>query len=195
LPLCAIDAVYSIGVRYESTERTVGDFCKWSHWNYDQEYTVPEFIHLLGPFDGEWEKLAKEVFRNRQRTSSRSGILKAEAVYRFVRELHRCGLNSRTDLSRTDPSECLVSAITAIPGQSSGVSLKYFLILAGNESIIKPDRMVARFVADALGRKTVAPGFAERLILDAHAALTAETPRLTASILDYRIWRYQRNRR
>jgi hypothetical protein len=195
LPLCGIDAVYSIGVRYESTERTVADFCKWSRWNCDQEYTVNEFIDLLDTFDGDWEMLATEVFRNRQRTSSRSGILKAEAVYRFARGLLRCGINTLTDLSRIERHECIVSAITAIPGQSSGISLKYFLMLAGYDGIVKPDRMVARFVADALGRMAVAPDFAEKLVLSAHEVLRSETPRLTAALLDYGIWSHQRNGR
>ena len=35
LPLCVIDAVFSIGVRYESTENTVRDFCVRHHWQKD----------------------------------------------------------------------------------------------------------------------------------------------------------------
>jgi hypothetical protein len=197
LPLCVIDAVYSIGARYESTERTVDDYCKWSHWNYQQEYTVKEFIALLDAFDGDWERLATEVFRNRQRTSSKSGILKAEAVYRFARGLQSCDIKIRADIPKEvefDPPDRLVSAITAIPGQSSGISLKYFLMLAGYDGAIKPDRMVTRFVADALGRNDVTPDFAETLVLSAHKAIRSQTPGLTAAMLDYGIWFYQRRR-
>jgi hypothetical protein len=160
LPLCIIDAVYSIGVRYESTERTLDDFCTWSHWNYEQEYTVNEFIALLDPFDGDWERLATKVFQNRQRTSSRSGILKAEAVCRFARGLRSSDVDSHADIPKEvkfDPPDHLVSTVTAIPGPSSGISLKYFLMLAGYDGTIKPDRMVVRFVADALGRINVTP--------------------------------------
>jgi hypothetical protein len=32
LGLCVVDAVYSIGVRYESTSRTVSDFARWAGW-------------------------------------------------------------------------------------------------------------------------------------------------------------------
>ncbi|MBV9081269.1 MAG: hypothetical protein JOZ62_01235 [Acidobacteriaceae bacterium] len=197
LPLCIIDAVYSIGVRYESTERTVDNFCKWTNWNYEQEYTVNEFIALFADFDGDWERLATEVFRNRQRTSSRSGILKADAVYRFARGLQSCDVNTRADIPEEvtfDPPDRLVSAITAIPGQSSGISLKYFLMLAGYDGAIKPDRMVVRFVADALGRNDVTPDVAETLVLSTHKVLRSEMPDLTAAILDYGIWSYQRGR-
>src|SRR6202012_5095989 len=100
LPLCVIEAVYSIGVRYESTERTLDDFCKWSQWNYEQECTVNEFIALLERFDGEWERLATEVFQNRQRPSSRSGILKAEAVYRFARGLKSSEVDDHPDVPK-----------------------------------------------------------------------------------------------
>jgi hypothetical protein len=140
LPLCVIDAVYSIGVRWESTERTVDDFCKWSGWNYGREYTIKEFLSLLNPFDSDWEAIATKVFQNRQRTSSRSGILKAEAVYRFARELWCCDIDTLTDLSGIDSYECLFPEIAKIPGQSSGISFKYFLMLAGYDGIIKPDR-------------------------------------------------------
>jgi len=195
LPLCIIDAVYSIGVRYESTERTLKDFCTWSHWNYEQGYTVNEFIALLDPFDRDWERLSTEVFHNRQRTSSRSGILKAEAVYRFARGLQSSHVDTHADIQKEvkfDPPDHLVSTIAAIPGQSSGISLKYFLMLAGYDGAIKPDRMVVRFVAEALGRNNVTPDLAETLVLSAHRVLRSEAPGLTAAILDYGIWSHQR---
>ena len=193
LPLCVIDAVYSIGVRYESTEKAVANFCAWSCWSDDQEYTTKEFIQLLDRFNGNWETVATEVFQNRQRTSSRSGILKAEAVYRFAEQLRRYDIDCLAHLAGTDPNKELVSAITAIRGQSSGISFKYFLMLAGYDGIIKPDRMVERFVANALGREQAPKNF-EKLVLDANEVLRGETPQLTAAMLDYEIWRYQRNR-
>ena len=73
------------------------------------------------------------------------------------------------------------------------ISFKYFLMLAGFGGFVKPDRMVARFVAEALGRKVVRPDLAEALILSAHVVLRGEMPQLTAAMLDYRIWSYQRN--
>lgn len=91
-----------------------------------------------------------------------------------------------------DPPNRLVSAIRAIPGQSSGISLKYFLMLAGYDGAIKPDRMVVRFVADALGRDVVTPDFAETLVLSALKVLSSQVPGLTATMLDYGIWLHQR---
>jgi len=94
VPLCVIDAVFSIGVRYESTERTVTEFCARYHWQRDgrgreKEHTTSEFLKLLQPYENRCENMADDVFRNRQRTSTRSGILKAEATFRFAKALHQ----------------------------------------------------------------------------------------------------------
>jgi hypothetical protein len=194
LPFCVIDAVFSIGARYESTWRTVCDFRKWAKWEGPREYTVNDFLKLLQPYKGRWEALAREVFQNRQRTSTTSGILKAEAVYRFSEVLQTCGVNTLADIRAGGSNECLLTAIAAIPGQSSGISFKYFLMLAGYTGLVKPDRMVIRFVADALGIKSVQPEFAERLVQSASEVLRSQLPNMTASFLDYSIWTYQRTR-
>jgi hypothetical protein len=38
--LCIIDAVFSIGVRYESTERTVTEFCERFKWQGTGEASI-----------------------------------------------------------------------------------------------------------------------------------------------------------
>jgi len=113
--LCVIDAVYSIGVRYESTRRTVSDFCRWAHWEEDlakapSEYTISEFVALLEPYNGKWEEMADEVFYNRQRTSTRGGILKAEAVFKSktlfqqpAKSVGTCRSKADTRWDRTRP--------------------------------------------------------------------------------------------
>jgi hypothetical protein len=46
-------------------------------------------------------------------------------------------------------AEQLKQAWLAVPGQRSGISWRYLLMLAGIPEV-KPDRMIRRFVADAL---------------------------------------------
>jgi len=72
------------------------------------------------------------------------------------------------------------------------MSYAYFLILAGNQDGVKADRMVTRFVADALGVRNVSPELAEELVRSASRTLRAEFPRLVPSSLDNKIWNYQR---
>lgn len=199
LPLCVIDAVFSIGVRYESTERTVKDFCAQCHWQRDGrgrtsgERTISDLLRILQPYENRWEEMANDLFHNRQRTSTRSGILKAEAVYRFSKTLQHFGIETFADVVRSGLRDDLRHAIKDIPGQGSGLSYTYFLILAGNEDGVKADRMVTRFVANALGVRNATPELAEELVRKASALLRAEFPKLTPSSLDNKIWKYQRN--
>jgi len=53
------------------------------------------------------------------------------------------------DISAIGSDNDLFEAIAAIPGQASGISLEYCLMLAGYSGFTKPDRMVPRFVAGA----------------------------------------------
>jgi hypothetical protein len=195
VPLCVIDAVFSLGVRYESTWRTVCDWSKRYNWEMcrwlaPEERTVTDFINILKPYEVNFEKMAREVFCNSQRTSSRSGILKAEAVYLFSTTLQRFGVETLADALRCKPHSEMRNAIERIPGQGSGLSYNYFLMLAGREDVVKADRMVSRFVADALGLHDINPHRAEELVQKASAILRYDFPQLTSAQLDSEIWKY-----
>lgn len=71
LPLCVIDAVFSIGVKYSSTRNTVERFCRYAHTpryrdhgsDYprpDQQMTITDFLAHLGGRD--FQHLAEDVF-------------------------------------------------------------------------------------------------------------------------------------
>jgi hypothetical protein len=74
----------------------------------------------------------------------------------------------------------------ALPGQSSGVTYDYLLILAGFQSV-KPDRMVIRFIKKHAGLdgKRIAPKEAGALIRE-----VAELYPTQPSKLDHVIWRH-----
>jgi hypothetical protein len=194
VPLCIIDAIFSLGVRYESTRRTVRQFCKTQGWQLSRttnfaEPTTSDLICVLEPFSRRFEEA--NPFKNKQRTSPRSGITKAEAVYRFAQILHGFGIETLADALQKAKAPELKQAIKSVPGQSSGLSYSYFLILVGHRDVVKPDRMVRRFVSTAMGRQ-VSPDDSERLIIAACAALSREFPHLTAAALDNAIWKFQR---
>jgi hypothetical protein len=200
LPLCVIDSVFSIGVRYESTRRTVDQWCVKYRWGKNWkgiggERTINEFLEILQPYENHWEDMANNVFRNRQRTSTTSGILKAEAVFRFSVILQRFGIQTFADALSEGLRDDFSYAIKAIPGQKSGLSLKYFLILAGHDDCVKADRMVTRFVANALGVQDVPLTLAEQLVKEASLSLRSEFPKLVPRVLDNKIWEYQRNQK
>jgi hypothetical protein len=145
---------------------------------------MDRFVELLAGQD--FETLAKHTFKNRQRTSSRGGILKAEAVYRFAKvlvDLRISAFGDTEDLARNQTAE---ERVRGIPGQGSGISFSYFLMLAGSPG------MICRFVARALKIPSVAPGVAQKLVVAASMALNTEVPGLTPRLLDHEIWKYER---
>jgi hypothetical protein len=195
LPLCVIDAVFSIGVRYTGTRNTV---VRWAQsqtpqWAVDrrlsaEDRTVSEFIAALGTATA--DELANRSFDNRQRTSSRNGILKAEAVRQFAIALQSVGIERFADVDDQDKLKSAESAVTRIPGQKSGISFDYFVLLAGHE-LVKADRMICRFVADAARIDKVTPAIAKDAVIGAAKLLKLEIPHLDARLLDSEIWGYE----
>jgi hypothetical protein len=103
LPLCIIDAVFSIGVRYAGTTKTVIRWAKsqvpeWPLYQrgISKEHGVSELIEAMSPHTD--EELANRFFGNRQRTSTKNGILKSEAVRKFAVALRQAGIELFSDV-------------------------------------------------------------------------------------------------
>jgi len=197
LPFCVIDTVFSIGARYASTEKTVARFCDYfqlprislTRPPRHEQFTISAFIKLHERFSS--EQMAVQVYRNRQRTSTRSGILKAEAALRFAQVLQAFGVETFEDAEKVIGNRAFEQEIAQIPGQRSGISTRYFYMLAGDENYIKPDRMIARFIWSALGQKFSVED-SHALIIQTHQLLSIEFPHLTPRSLDHAIWLFQR---
>jgi hypothetical protein len=150
---------------------------------------------MLRPYENRWEDMARDVFRNHQRTSSRSGILKCEAVYKVCTSLQGFGAETFATFRQVLESgrhDDLRRSFTAVRGQGSGLSFNYLRILTGDTNAVKADRMVTRFAANALRVRNVKPELCEFLVREACAILRSEYPKLTPSLLDHAIWKYQR---
>jgi len=159
LPLCVIDAVWSIGVKYEAVQNVVDRYCKKSGLRkirtdrdslppMSEQEAIAAFcakVKRIGP-----EKMADEVFEDRQRTSSSNGILKAEAVYRFSCALRKHRVGCFQDVPEAASNVALERDILSIRGQGSGKSLRYFWMLAGSDEFVKPDRWILCFLKSAL---------------------------------------------
>lgn len=200
LPLCVIDAVYSIGVHFVSVRKVVDRYCAYysltRHRPSRKELPVAQDQESISELCAKFERLGAEtfayrVFCNRQRTSTNNGILKAEAVYRFAAALKKHGIEYLQDIDSLSSNKAFEADIKMIPGQKSGVSLAAFFMLAGSDDLIKPDRMILRFINTVL-HKTPTLGEAQTLIAGATEVLKARYPHLTPRLLDYEIWNYQR---
>jgi hypothetical protein len=194
LPLCIIDAVYSIGVKYEGTRRTAIRWAKAQRpeWPMDRrtsshEHTVTDFIGAMSPFTD--DQLANDIFENRQRTSTKSGILKALAVREFAIALQKAGINCFADMDDVPKLEMAEGLVRKNTGQSSGISFDYFSLLAGKQ-LVKADRMIVRFVEDA-GGSAVNPNVAKDAVIGAAKILCKEFSKVDARLLDSEIWGYE----
>jgi hypothetical protein len=188
--LAMIDAVWSIGVRYQSVENVIARYrAERMASGHDADVDRPEDVRRFIEACGGPEGFALRM-RNRQRTSSRNGILKAEAVLNEARILEHESVAVPADLTGASEERLdhLRRRWSTVPGQASGISWRAFSMLIGLAEV-KPDRMIRRYVASALGRSAEsAVGVEEaRDLVMATAARLGVPPRQ----LDYAIWSYQ----
>ncbi len=201
LSLCILDAVFSINAKYESTRNVVERYCR--HYRLrrvredplclppvEEQEPVSAFVEKivnLGP-----EKFAGTVLANRQRTSTRSGIMKSEAALRFAQILKLQKVEYFQDVERIQGKEDFEKAVMAIPGQRTGITVRYFYMLAGSDDFVKPDRMILGFLRDQLGER-LSQDEAQMFLSEASNSMKAEFPHLTTKTLDHHIWRFQRS--
>ncbi len=202
LPFCIIDAVYSLAARYSSTRNVVIRFCnieglqrlklvRSSYPEISDQYSVKQFDDALSRYD-DYGKIASGLFNNRQRTSTRNGILKAEAVHRFAQVLLRHNVNYFQDIQKVFQNHHFESDICSIPGQTHGTSLTYFFMLSGEENLIKPDRMVVRFLQRIVD-KQISVQSPHEWLSKALLILNEIYPTLTLRQLDHEIWKYEQS--
>ena len=202
LPQCIIDAVYSIRANYAATRNTVIRYCNARRiprlssplGNCSDSHTVNQLLTNISPYVGT-DFGATGLFGNHQLTSNRSGILKAEAVYHFATILANNGIQTLSDIRNASDTtiSAIESGIKTIPGQKSGISFSYFLMLSGDDNHMKIDRWLLRFVGDALGvanYHNVSQAYADLLVVCSE--LKKIYPNLTPRLLDHTIWNYMR---
>lgn len=199
LPLCVIDAVFSIGVKYGTTQATVDRFCKHTGWQKfatsrkergGGPHSISDLISILGQKTD--DETAGDIFENRQRTSSKAGILKSSAVRLYSEVLSDSGIQTFMDLSPVK-LELAEAGVLSLPGQSSGISFDYFRMLAGDDNLVKPDRMVQRYVANALNLdRAPTPRLTSILVRLAARELSRRGHYWTPLQLDYSVWTHQR---
>lgn len=197
LPLCLLDAVFSIGVTYSSTRNTVRRYCdKYGISCYDRTKRELDFPHTISDLICNIEAVgaadfAATVLENEQRTSSRNGILKAQAVLDCAKVFQQNGIENLRDFN-SKMNTSIENEFLAVKGQSSGISLKYLKMLCGDEANLKPDRHIVNFLNARCGMSVNKDnaGAVMKTILD---ELAKRYSNLTMRKLDFVIWQYQSN--
>ena len=184
LALCILDSVWSLGVNYDTHVLPVLNRYRDLRSHAGSADTASDLAAAIDSCGGP-EGFAAAV-GNRQRTSTRGGVLKAEAVFRAAHLMIESGIETPTELR--EHADDVKLAWRRLPGQrSSATGWRYLLLLAG-ASEAKPDRMILRFVSGAIARSCT-PDEAHDLLFAAAVSLSVPLP-----TLDHRIWLFQSGR-
>lgn len=155
LSLCIADAVWSIGANYDNVVVPLARKLA-ANFGVDQP-TIPA-REPIGTDPLPLTRLTKLTIdeltglTNRQRTSTRGGILKSDAVLRHAQVFIDHGIATLPDAVElfTDTARfaAVDTALRSIPGEGGhAVRRDYLWMLIGDDDLIKPDRMVLRWLA------------------------------------------------
>lgn len=192
--LCVLDSVYSTGNRYSSVLGFLDDYrdlraSQGADANTDSASDLIEAIGMAGGTAAFADKTSK-----RWRTSTKPGAaLKADAALDAAKILRRHKVETVADIldqfsDRSVQDASLVKKEWLdIEGQRSGLTWRYFLMLAKVQGV-KADRMIVRYVSAAIGR-SVSAAQAGDLIEQ-----VAESMGTTPIKLDHAIWRKESGR-
>ena len=207
LPICIIDAVFSLGVKYGQVENVVCHVAKVTGWevfrphgsNFPVEAkqkTVSDLLKEIGKHTDPSQKL----FNNRgfANPSAKKTVptQKADLVHKFAEVLKTHEIETFQDLANYGDPDALDSELCTLPALKSGIGVRYFRMLAGDENQVKPDRMIQRFIKAGIGQSLDANTSAT-LIQSTCGILKKTFPALTLTprLLDHEIWKFQRHRR
>ena len=194
LALCVLDSIWSVSARYSITHGVITRYRDWRSWqgNPDED-GLPELLAVYERLGGVDTFIERVGTRNRVSTQP-NATRKGEAVFFAATALHNLEIDTSDqfrDADGTPLGDEAKQAWLAIPGQGSGISWRYLRMLAGLPDV-KPDRMVIRFVATAIGveESTVTTDRAVQLVQAA-----AEHFGVDQRDLDHEIWEYQSGKR
>jgi hypothetical protein len=197
LTSCVLDAVWSIGISYDSK---VVAYVRNVFALMDGGDPLTSEMDDPGP-----DPTPLSAFRRRfttpeeliletskHLTSTRSGIRKADAALRYADVLLAHGVDTLADardrLKDTRRSAQVTTQLKQIPGD--GVRTGYFWMLVGARDLVKPDRHILEWL-NQRGHRTDVAG-ARRVLDELSSTLTRQLGReISPSGLDHAIWRSQ----
>ena len=184
LALCIIDAIYSTGSHYSSVVKVINRYKCAGGANHGASDLRQSIAHAGGG-RGWAETIAQNVKPAHTKAHAK---LKAEVIEQAADLMIEHGIDTVPDFVSTVSDNLrdnnVLRAWKKLPSQSSGVTYNYLLILAGLPSV-KPDRMVLRFLRDALGEDA---DLNEGRAIDLLEA-TAERIGVDPRALDHIAWR------
>lgn len=199
LTFCLIDAVFSMGIRYKIVQNAITRYKNYiseKGFNFN-EHKISDFKKIVDSFSCEENKkylLVSENILTKNRTSPKNGILKTEACYRIAEIFINNHIETKEQFNSMSKNikESVKEEISNVKGQSSGIMLEYLYMLAGDDDICKPDRHLHKFVETATGEQEDNSTI-QNLMKNVTDILKKDFPNLTVRLLDYEIWKFQKN--
>lgn len=191
--LCLIDSIYSTGNHYTGVVDAVNKY-KQRRAGEGADGSVDSATDLLSAA-ARWggpDALAESTKRWRC-WANRSAPYKSMAVLQAAQLLVDADIETVPDVQHAlmdadaQARSPLKRKWLALPGQRSGLTWTYFLMLCGVPGV-KADRMVVRYVERVLGRP-IDPHEAALLVGD-----VADRRNLPRNLLDHAIWRQESGR-
>jgi hypothetical protein len=173
IELALIDTVLSIRAVYGTSAET-GVRGAIKRYKNELGRSGWDDLSVLTDIEPAW---LQGVLVNKQMTGR---VTKAEAIVAAAGRLAQAGARHSADVDRNSAQQRAAYCGTRGLGP---VTWEYFLMLVGYDGV-KPDTLLTRFVAEAIGRKTDDKAVI-RLVTDA-----AQRLEMPASALDHSIWRY-----
>lgn len=192
LALCIIDSIYSTGAHYSQVVNIVRRYRAYrSARGGDADSDgMPQLLRTMNELGG--VQTWSEQIGNRRPTSTHPGApLKAEAIRQVAESLQSLDLRTTADVRAAAADDGLAAAKqawTSAPGQRSGLTWEYALMLAGVPGV-KADRMVSRYVARAINQVEVTANEAADLV-----RAVAERHEWDVIRTDHAIWRFESGR-
>lgn len=191
LPLCLIDAVFSLREPYKQVRCTVKSFAR--HWDTTLAPPVSDSpaltlsVFLRGVEGMSAERLAEEVFHDAHKAPGCRGLLKSAVVVDLGVRLREAGIQTREDILKDENDANVRIAVEQTKGIGS-VGLRYLRMLCGDEDEAKPDVWIYRFLEEDVLHRGVSESEAVALLRAATERLRDQTPELTLRGIDHVIW-------
>ena len=202
LPLCIIDAIFSLGVRYGQVEKVVCHVHKATKWSVfrphgtpfppeDEQIKVVDLLEVIKSHPIPQQTLFQNHGYANPAAATDKRILKSDLVRKFTELLRDNDVDSFQSLLSHEKPDELDKSLCDLPALRSGVAVRYFRMLAGDDSQVKPDRMIQRFIESGIKRK-LSVNDSAKLVQETCAVLKEKYPTLTPRLLDHEIWKFQR---
>ena len=128
------------------------------------------------------DRMTTEVLQSRHRFPG-TKVTRAEHVLHAARAIRGIGVDVLQDVPARRPQE-IEDALRPVPGVGES-TVRMLLMYTGDEDFVRGDVHVRRFVASAIGRRTVSAAQAEELVRGAAYELI-----LSPRFLDRMLWEY-----